>query len=443
MVTRITNIILRIRRLSIFRIFQRTLVMLMPIAVIGAYFQLIKDAVFSPDSFIYNIFNFDMTMSDHIWYAGAFVSRGMVRVTFGLFGIYAAYFTARYTARLYHKDSTMAGMTAVIVIMFCAYANNLANNTSDHSPFSSSVLKINALLLALLIGYGVGQIFHWLGKEHQPIDFEHTARIRKRAWNAFIPTLFAIVCGVVLGIIIYEFQIKFLNAGTFKGLVTRIQASNNVFEIVLLTIPVFLLSWIGIGYPLSSLSATSNSISAAANLNFALKHGSAWNVPYKYLGSSLFYPYAVMGGASIVLAMIVIILITRRNKENENIAKVNLLPAAFGSTWGMMVGMPIILNPLLLPAIVIIPIINILLAASAITCHLIQPCVYPVLSGTPGILVSFFGSNGNWANLLFSIILFVLDVVMFLPTMKLGLHFERGLKDYEEQTDKISQKSQR
>src|SRR5699024_9401855 len=163
--------------------------------------------------------------------AGAFVSRGMVRVTFGLFGIYAAYFAARYTARLYRKDSTMAGMTAVIVIMFCAYANNLANNASDHSPFSSSVLKITAVLLALLIGYGVGQIFHWLGKEHKPVDFEHAARIKERAWNAFIPTIFAIFCGIVLGIIIYEFQIKFLNSSTFKGLVTQIQESNNILLI--------------------------------------------------------------------------------------------------------------------------------------------------------------------------------------------------------------------
>ena len=85
MVNRITNIFLKLRRLAIFRIFQRTLVMLMPIAIIGAYFKLFRDAVFSPDSFIYNIFNFDITLPDRFWYAGAFVSRGMVRVTFGLF----------------------------------------------------------------------------------------------------------------------------------------------------------------------------------------------------------------------------------------------------------------------------------------------------------------------------------------------------------------------
>lgn len=50
-------------------------------------------------------------------------------------------------------------MTAVIVIMFCAYANNLGDTTGNRSPFSASILKVNAMLLALLIGYVVGQIF--------------------------------------------------------------------------------------------------------------------------------------------------------------------------------------------------------------------------------------------------------------------------------------------
>ena len=215
--------LLKIRRLSIFRVFQRTLVMLMPIAIIGAYFQLMRNAVFSPDSFIYNVLNFDKTMPDDIWYAGAFISSGMVRATFGLFGLYAAYFSARYTARLYKKDSTSVGMTAVIVIMFCAYANNLGDTTGNRSPFSASILKVNAMLLALLIGYVVGQIFHWLGKDHEPIEFEHTSRIRKRAWDALLPASVSILGGLILGVSIYELQIRIMSSDTFKTLVAQVE----------------------------------------------------------------------------------------------------------------------------------------------------------------------------------------------------------------------------
>ena len=107
------------------------------------------------------------------------------------------------TARLYHKDSTLAGMTAVMIIMFCAYASNVGNKLSNKSMFSSSVLQINALLLALLVGYAVGEIFHWLGKNHQPVEFEHVHRVRTRAWNALLPASVSIIAGMILGIIIY------------------------------------------------------------------------------------------------------------------------------------------------------------------------------------------------------------------------------------------------
>lgn len=433
MVDKLTNLLLKIRRLSIFRVFQRTLVMLMPIAIIGAYFKLMQDAVFSPDSFIYNIFNFDETLPDHLWYAGAFISDGFTRVTFGLFGIYAAYFAARYTARLYRKDSTLAGMTAVIVIMFCAYANNIGNNGADHSLFSSSLLKVNTLLLALLIGYGVGQIFHWLGKDHESVDYEHTSRIKRRAWNALLPASVSVLCGMILGVLIYELQIKILSSGTFKSLVAQVQSSNNLLEIIPALIVVMLLSWLGIGYPLTALSSTVTTPAAAANLNFALKHGEAWNVPHRFLGSSLVYPYATMGGASIFLALIVVLLLTNhQNNEDDNIAKANLLPVMFNSSWGFAIGLPIILNPILLLPFLIIPVVNVSLAAIAIFFHIISPCVYPVLKGTPGILVAFFASNGNWMNLIFSILLFILDLIMLVPIMSVSQKIERGLKEYEQ-----------
>ena len=46
-----------------------------------------------------------------------------------------------------------------------------------------------------------------------------------------------------------------------------------------------------------------------------------------------------MGGASIFLALIVIVLITNnKSKEDDNIAKANLLPVMFNSNWGFAVG---------------------------------------------------------------------------------------------------------
>ena len=138
-----------------------------------------------------------------------------------------------------------------------------------------------------------------------------------------------------------------------------------------------------------------------------------------------------MGGASVILAIIVVLLMRRtqeNNKTNVAIAKINLLPVAFGSSLGFSAGLPVILNPLFVLPSVIIPLVNMALAGLAISLHMIPVCVYPILKGTPGVLLSFFGTNGNWGTLWFTIALFVLDVCIMWPIMKINEQVEEMLK---------------
>ncbi|BDR61216.1 PTS sugar transporter subunit IIC [Lactobacillus xylocopicola] len=412
------KIVLEIRRSPFFRAAQRTLVMLMPIAVIGAYFKLLNDLFFSPDGMIYNILGLDKVMSDHIWYAGSFVSKGMVGITFGVFGVYASYFMARYTARIYRKDSTLAGLMAVLILLFCSYASSSGRNAG--LPFTASLLQIKALFLALIVGYCVGQVFHWLGKDYQPVAEENVKWVQQRAWDAVWPSLVSLVLGIVLGIAIYELQLKMLNSASFKEIVGRIQTSNNLVEVLLLLVIITFLNWLGIGFPMSSVTDRVNNSFTAANLTYALQHGNSWHVPYKFLGSSLVNSYGVMGGTSVVLAIIVLLLLRRSGREIRAIARLNLLPATFSCGSGFAIGLPVILNPVFLLPSVLLPLVNVILAACALGLHLIPACVYPILKGTPGLLIPFLATNGNWAALVFSILLFFLDLLLLWPIIKIN-----------------------
>lgn len=422
----LTKSVLRIRQWPFLRAAQRTLVMLMPIAVIGAYFNLLNELVFSPDGLIYNIFSLDKIMSDHIWYAGSFVCRGMIEITFGVFGVYASYFMARYTARIYHKDSTMSGMTSVLIMLFCSYASSSGHN--NHVPFTISLLQINAVFSALVVGFCVGQVFHLLGKNYVPVENESTKWIQHRAWDSVLPFFVSLALGVMLGIAIYELQIKLLNSTSFNELVSRLQTTNNLLEVLFLSLIVTFLNWLGIGYPLHAFAGTVNNAYTAENLTYAFQHGSSWNVPYKYLGSSLIKTYGTMSGASVILAAIVLLLLRHGNKEISAIARLNLIPAAFGSSLGFSAGLPIILNPVFVLPSILIPLVNMTLAAGAITMRIIPVCVYPILKGTPGLLISFFGTNGNWTALLFVMVLFTLDLCLMWPFIRINERVELKLR---------------
>lgn len=432
MLNAITQGLFWLRRRSFFRVAQRTFVMLMPVATLGAYFKILRDCIFSPDSLIYNLFNFDYSMSDKVWNMGNALSSGMVQVTFGIFGIYATYFAAVYTARLYHKDATMAGITAVLVITFCAYLTGNNGNSSNQLSFYSRILNINGVLIALVIGYLVGQVFHWLGKDYVHIKYEHVAEIQKRAWDALKPTIVTILFGILLGLTLFFFKIRLLDSNYVEDLITQLRSSNNLAIVVPLTVLAMLSWWCGMGYPLQSLMHANNSGAALVNLNYALRHGNASNVPYKYLGSSLVRGYGLMGDAAIFLTIAVVLLIFSENKEQEAVTKLNLLPTAFGAKNGLAFGIPIILNPLYLLPIIIIPALNELIAALGISLHLIMPTVYPVLEGTPGILISFFGSNGNWPSFIFTIILFILDILVLIPFIMIGRKINEELRKYDQ-----------
>ena len=67
--------IVRLRRLAFFRVADRTLMMLMPLAVVGSIFQFLWQSVFSPTSLISNIFYFDKWLPDRESYLKAYANQ--------------------------------------------------------------------------------------------------------------------------------------------------------------------------------------------------------------------------------------------------------------------------------------------------------------------------------------------------------------------------------
>ncbi|WP_296226989.1 PTS sugar transporter subunit IIC [uncultured Lactobacillus sp.] len=424
-----------LRRRSFFRVAQRTFAVLMPIATVGAFFQLLQDSVFAPESFIYNLFDFDKIMSDRFWDIGTSLSQCVVEVIFGLFCLFTVYFAASFTAKIYRKDATMAGISATTSLLVMGYLFQLGL-TGRISLLSGGYLGFQYASFALLLGYGVGQVFHWLGADYEPVNYEHTKLVQDRAIKALKPTLVTVIGGVIIGGILYAAISKVKANFSLSTMTSAVENSNNLLLTVPSTALASFLSWLGLEEPILRLSNVETSAAATANLTYVMRRGSIWKIPYPYLGGSLISTYGVMGGCAVVLALVVAILIWGRRKEPETVAKLNLWPLLFSSSRGFLVGLPVILNPIYVIQLVFVPVVNMLIAALAISLHIVPTPVYPILTGTPGPLVPFFATNGNWPTLIFSIFLFCLDVVLMIPAIKLDNRTKALLKDYEMEDDR-------
>ena len=424
-----------LRRRSFFRVAQRTFAVLMPIATVGAFFQVLQDSVFAPESFIYNLFDFDKIMSDRFWDIGTSLSQCVVEVIFGLFCLFTVYFSASFTAKIYRKDATMAGISATTSLLVMGYLFQLGL-TGRISLLSGGYLGFQYTSFALLLGYGVGQVFHWLGADYEPVNYEHTKLVQDRAIKALKPTLVTVIGGVIIGGILYAAISNVKANFRLSTMTSAVENSNNLLLTVPSTALASFLSWLGLEEPILRLSNVETSAAATANLTYVMRRGSIWRIPYPYLGGSLISTYGVMGGCAVVLALAVAILIWGRRKEPETVAKMNLWPLLFSSSRGFLVGLPVILNPIYVIQLVFVPVVNMLIAALAISLHIVPTPVYPILTGTPGPLVPFFATNGNWPTLIFSIFLFCLDVVLMIPAIKLDNRTKALLKDYEMEDDR-------
>lgn len=423
-----------LRRRSFFRVAQRTFAVLMPIATVGAFFQVLQDSVFAPESFIYNLFDFDRIMSDRFWDIGTSLSQCVVEVIFGLFCLFTVYFSASFTAKIYRKDATMAGISALTSLLVMVYLFQLGL-TGRISLITGGYLGFQYTFFALLLGYGVGQVFHWLGADYEPVNYEHTKLVQDRAIKALKLTLVTVIGGVIIGGILYAAISKVKANFSLSAMTSTVENSNNLFITVPSTALASFLSWLGIEEPILRLSNVETSAAATANLTYVMQRGSIWKIPYPYLGGSLISTYGVMGGCAVVLALAVAILIRGRRKEPETVAKMNLWPLLFSSSRGFLVGLPVILNPIYVIQLILVPVVNMLIAALAIFLHIVPTPVYPILTGTPGPLVPFFATNGNWPTLIFSIFLFFLDVVMMIPAVKLDNRTKALLQSYEMEDD--------
>lgn len=423
---KIVNHIQSLHHYSFVQVVRRTLIMIFPVVLVGTFAKMLLKTVFEPAGFVYNIANLYEVIPQSVLRVIQFLLLSVSQLTLGAIGIYAIYLAASFTAGIYHRDKHFAGITGVMTLLVMAYRYGKTPTTGGPVNFYGRLLNGNSLLIILVIGYAIGQLYRWLTPK---VDNDNSwSALQNRVFATLKPLVIATVFALLVGLLLNSYSIYNAWATTYSGLVVVAQEHRQLWLTLLASIAITAMDWLGLGVPYS-YTALTNGVTFTANLNYALAHGSAWNVPYKYLGSSLYNSFANFGGDGLVLALIVAILLSENGSYLHRVARWTALPTLFNFNYATLIGLPILFNPTLLIPFVFLPVINILLASLAIAIHLIPPTPYPILLGTPGPLISFLGSNGNWVSLAFAIVLLLLDVVAYIPFVRLALAVERRLRE--------------
>ncbi|MCM0595335.1 PTS sugar transporter subunit IIC [Weissella uvarum] len=397
---------MRLQQVPLVRLVQSTLQKLFPFALFGSVIAAFRKTVLDDEGFINNVFNVPAWFP--YYHAVNAYAQTLTQLTLGILAILSAYYMAMLTAKKpYHYEAGITAALAFIVLLNPHRNPRLAlPSFSGMTPFG-----IHGLLLGLLFGYLIGWFWNWLAKRQK--RHMHQEKVTSATSGVILVLGAAFLINVSLSVVAKQFNIS-TSSFSVSGL-----ASQGSFLMTLLgSIGTSMLRWFGLtGFFDFDSSFTSGA--ANSNLMYALEHHSPWHVPYPFTEETLYDSFGIYAGVGGGLALIVALWLFTRDKRTLQISALASGPAFFGSSEALLIGLPVLLNPLYLIPFVLAPAVNVIIAAGLVALKVIPPAIYPVPIGTPGPLIGFIGSGGNIATFVFGFGLFVLDVLIYMPFVKL------------------------
>lgn len=390
-----------------------------PFILVMAFVDVVGQGCLSKSGFFFQIYHIGKWLPGiDLWRQGL---QAVSVVVNGLVAVMIAFTTGHYLARTYHTEPLAVGMMSALAFL-TLNVNYEALGQGGHDGGDAQFLLTNlgpqGIFLAILVGLGVGWLASrlmqalakwWLRYRQTPISW--TGRI---AWSLAV----VLTLTVVLGFALSWFVGGGLNNLVYLALQTlNTSLGHDGFRILAVTALSNCLWWLGLIGPIDV--AGNSSVTSLQNLAYAVQHGSGWGAPHPITLHTLGDAYANFGGAGMTLALLIAIWIGSRQASYRRIANQTALPNLLNLNEPTLLGLPLLFNPVLLIPFVLAPAVNMVLAWVAISWKLVPPIVYPVPRTTPGPLVAYLGTGGDWRALLLSLLCLSVSVVIYLPFVRL------------------------
>ena len=398
------------------QITQKTLVSLFPFFLFSGIIRVISLSVFSELGYINQLFS----VSDWL---PAFKITGQVLINL-------SNFAGKYTAGHYGRSTGTAGVTSLLVSLIIGSQELLL------SPLNDGVLtRINLpasinIMLAIFVGYLVGQIFRFSrASDDQIVDKDYIYQ-PKTVRPIFLSLILAI--GLNILFVIGEQDNVFLTIRQVTSTFTV--TDNHLFSTFMMGLLNTFSAWIGNSQAFALNSIAEDSF-ALENLTYAVSHHTTTGLPHLYTLTNLYHSYGLVAGIGSGLALLVALLLASTSYKDKKVSLLSVFPSLFNNGAPFMVGIPVLLNLVYLFPFLLSPMINMGIAAVALAIHLMPAAVYPVPDGTPSLLYAFIGTGGSLRALAVSLLCFAVDVAIFIPFVHLSNKVQHGLKEEGESNE--------
>ena len=399
------------------QITQKTLVSLFPFFLFSGIIRVISLSVFSELGYINQLFS----VSDWL---PAFKITGQVLNNLssflgGLAGPLSTYFAGKYTAGHYGRSTGTAGVTSLLVSLTIGSQELLMSPINDGDLTRINLPASINIMLAIFVGYLVGQIFRFSrASDDQIVDKDYIYQPK-----TVRPIFLSLILAVGLNILLFvgEQRNVFQTIGQYVSRITV--THNHLFSTFMMGLLNTFSAWVGNSQAFAHNAITEDSF-ALENLTYAVSHHTTTGLPHLYTLTNLYHSYGLVA-----------LLLASTSYKDKKVSLLSVFPSLFNNGAPLMVGIPVLLNLVYLIPFLLAPMVNMGIAAVALAIRLMPAAVYPVPDGTPSLLYAFIGTGGSLRALAVSLLCFAVDVAIFIPFVHLSNKVQHGLKEEGESNE--------
>lgn len=404
-------------------------ILVFPLIMAGSIVTLLNFAVLSPDGFIAKIL-FLPTLFPNLAAAQAIFSPVMQGST-NIMAMLIVFLVARNLTISFKQDDLLADLTAVGAFFIIYTPYEVIDN---QAYLTVKFLGAQGLFVAIIVGLIVGEVFSRLARSPRLLIKmpEQVPPAVSRSFKVLIPIIIITVLFSVLNFVITKISPAGINDLVYSVIQAPLKdMGTNVYSVIILGLVSNLLWVLGIHGP-NTIAAIRDTIFTEPNLenlSYVAAHGNSWGAPYPETWGSLADAFANYGGSGMTLGLLIAIFIASRRADYRDIAKLSIGPGIFNINEPVIFGLPIVLNPILIIPFIFTPIVNTVVGYFFVTTKLIPPVAYQVPWTTPGPLIPFLGTGGNFGALAVGLLCLGISVVIYLPFVIVSNKVKMSSKD--------------
>ncbi|MEB6548665.1 PTS sugar transporter subunit IIC [Heyndrickxia sporothermodurans] len=385
-----------------------------PITLAGSLIVLLNFAILAPDGFIAKILFLHKLFPNLADLQSVFSP--VLNGSTNILSMFIVFLVARNMAISLKADELLCGLTGLSTFFIIYPPYKVVDGASF---LSTQWVGAQGLFVALIVGLVVGELFSRLSRSKK-LQINMPASVPpavSRSFKVLFPIIIITVIFAIGNAIINAFYPNGLHEFIYAVLQTPLKhLGTNIFSLVVLCIVSNLLWVFGIHGP-NTVAAIREAMFAEANLenlNYVAAHGTAWDAPYPVTWA-INDAFANYGGSGMTLGLLIAIFIVSRRKDYREIGKLSIAPGLFNINEPVIFGLPVVLNPILILPFIIVPAVNVIIGYLAISTGLIPAIAYAVPWTTPGPLIAFLGTGGNWVALIIGFVCLAVSTIIYLP----------------------------